>query len=401
MMDTQNTPVHIRLWHRDFWFLAVANLLLTMAVYMQYVSVAHWMEEAGMPQNMIGWAMGIYALGLFSLGAFCSYLVQQHRRNRVCIRAIFWLALCLALPVFLLGVPGMDASAMMVWVRWATGAVFGLAQMVLSSTLVIDTCEAHQRTEANYAAAWFGRFALSLGPLLAMVLLPRVGFTQTIWVAVALTLAAMVLISMAHFPFRTPEDNVHLLSLDRFLLPGAWGLLVNLVIVTTVLGMVLALHRDSVTFFAFLMLGFLLAVLAEKFVFVNAELKSETVTGLLLMAFALMLLFTERQTIPFVVPVLVGLSMGLVGSRFLLFFIKLSHHCQRGTSQSTFFLAWEAGIALGLGIGWGDLPVLLDGALQLGSAQKALLLAGLMLIVLAMAMYVCFTHQWYLKHKNR
>ena len=55
----------------------------------------------------------------------------------------------------------------------------------------------------------------------------------------------------------------------------------------------------------------------------------------------------------------------------------------------------------GLGIGWGDLPVLLDGALQLGSAQKALLLAGLMLIVLAMAMYVCFTHQWYLKHKNR
>ena len=119
------------------------------------------------------------------------------------------------------------------------------------------------------------------------------------------------------------------------------------------------------------------------------------------MAFALMLLFTERQTIPFVVPVLVGLSMGLVGSRFLLFFIKLSHHCQRGTSQSTFFLAWETGIALGLGIGWGDLPVLLNEALQLGSAQKALLLAGLMLIVLAMAMYVCFTHQWYLKHKNR
>ena len=400
-MDTQNTPVHIRLWHRDFWFLAVANLLLTMAVYMQYVSVARWMEEAGMSRNMIGWAVGIYALGLFSLGAFCSYFVQQYRRNRVCIRAILCLALCLAMPAFLKNVPGMEASAMMVWVRWATGALFGLAQMVLSSTLVIDTCEAHQRTEANYAAAWFGRFAISLGPLLALVLLPKVGVSDTMWVAVALTVAAMVLISLAHFPFRTPEDNVHLLSLDRFLLPEAWGLFINLLLITSVLGMIMSVQHDSVIFFSFLMPGFLLAVVAEKFVFVNAELKSETVTGLLLVAFALLLLLTGRQTAPFTVPLLIGLGMGLIGSRFLLFFIKLSHHCQRGTSQSTFFLAWEAGIALGLGVGFGDLPEHLAQRLSIDTKQTALLLTGLLLIAVAMAMYVGFTHNWYLKHKNR
>ena len=32
-MDTQNTPVHLKLWHREFWMLALANLLLLMSAY--------------------------------------------------------------------------------------------------------------------------------------------------------------------------------------------------------------------------------------------------------------------------------------------------------------------------------------------------------------------------------
>lgn len=34
-MYTQNTPVHVKLWHRDFWLMATANLLVTMAMYIQ------------------------------------------------------------------------------------------------------------------------------------------------------------------------------------------------------------------------------------------------------------------------------------------------------------------------------------------------------------------------------
>ena len=32
-MDTQNTPVHLKFWHREFWMLALANLLLMMSAY--------------------------------------------------------------------------------------------------------------------------------------------------------------------------------------------------------------------------------------------------------------------------------------------------------------------------------------------------------------------------------
>ena len=45
-MNSQNTPVHIRLWHHDFWRMAVANLLLAMSVYMLIPSLPLWLMES-------------------------------------------------------------------------------------------------------------------------------------------------------------------------------------------------------------------------------------------------------------------------------------------------------------------------------------------------------------------
>ena len=144
-------------------------------------------------------------------------------------------------------------------------------------------------------------------------------------------------------------------------------------------------------FFAMMMVGFLFALLAQRFVFRDAEVKSEVVTGLILMGAALLMMLTHPQPIVwYVAPVFVGFSLGIIGSRFLLFFIKLSRHCQRGTSQSTFLLGWESGIAWGLGIG-----------LAVFQRQSdVVLLAALILVVCALVLYH-FTHNWFVKHKNR
>jgi hypothetical protein len=69
--------------------------------------------------------------------------------------------------------------------------MFGLAQMVLASTLVIDTCESYQRTEANHSVSWFGRFALSLGPLTGVILLQQWDFSVVIQIAMLLALASI------------------------------------------------------------------------------------------------------------------------------------------------------------------------------------------------------------------
>ena len=399
-MNSQGTRVHLRLWHKEFWLMAIANLVLSMAVTMLIPTLPIWLKEsAQLNHQQVGLVMGSFALGLFLPGAFCSYLVQHYRRNMVFLVSVIILAVSMTLPLFRLSVQHVF-PAILAW-RILQGAAFGLAQMVLSSTLIIDTCESHQRTEANHSATWFGRFALSIGPMAALLLMQlsaiikpssipfsSMATLNVFFLALVCCVVAIVLVACIHFPFRVPEDNVHLLSLDRFFLTSGWSLFINLFLVTLAVGLLMSLPV-TVEAYGMVMLGFLLALLAQRFVFQDAELKSEVVSGLLLIGASLIILLTSRYS-PLTTPLL-GLGVGLVGGRFLLFFIKLSRHCQRGTSQSTFMLGWESGLAVGVGMGYYFFS---------GRTQE-MLFVTLILDVLALLMYISWTHRWFLRHKNR
>lgn len=392
-MYTQNTPVHMRLWNRDFWLLAMANLLLTMAVCMQMVMACRIAPSA----QEAAWAMAAFAIGMLLAGPFVSFLVERFRRNKVCVHAIIVVAACLVLPAL-----WSDVANGFVWVRAVTGAGFGLAEMVLYSTLVVDTCESHQRTEANYAVAWFGRLALALGPFTALVMYHKWGGAYVAWTATALALTAMVLVLVVSCPFRFPDDNRRLMSLDRFLLPSAWLLMALLFVIMAAVGMVIATQMNDKLFFALLLVGFMMAIVAEKIVFINAELKSEAVAGLVLLVFALLLMMARGEQAGVMAPIMVGLGTGIVGSRFLLFFIKLSDHCQRGTSQSSFFIVWETGLATGLAVGLGRMEETAWTLISDGVQQHAGVFAtALVLVALALAVYVGGAHKWYVNHKNR
>lgn len=391
-MNSQSTPVHIRLWHRDFWLMAIANFLLTMSVYLLVPTLPHWllMEQDFSPVET-GIAMASFGFGLFALGMFVSFLVQHYRRNQVCVGAVIAVGALIGLLYYLNGQRFQFCDLQMIILqRFALGAAFGLAQMVLTSTLIIDTSESFQRTEANHSAAWFSRFALSLGPMTGLLLERLVSYHVVLLAAMGCAAVVAVLILMVHFPFRAPEDDVPTVSLDRFFLPHGFPLFVNLQLIMLAMGILFSTITSEL-FFAMMMVGFLGALLAQRFVFRNAELKSEVVTGLILIATALLMMLTRtQQIVHFAAPAFVGFGLGLIGSRFLLFFIKLSRHCQRGTSQSTFLLGWESGIAWGLGLGY---------ALFYAQPQQGLLTA-LVLTVASLVIYN-FSHNWFASHKNR
>ncbi len=389
-MNTQNTPVHIKLWHRDFWLMAFASLLLTMSVYMLLPVMPVWlMQTENFTPVQAGLSMGVFAFGLYLLGVLCSWLVQHYRRNVVFMWSV---VVVMADLTVLKYIDSQQTVFVEFWIillqRFLLGAAFGLSQMVLSSTLIIDTCESFQRTEANHSASWFSRFALSLGPLTALLLVDLLGFQYMILVSILLAFVALLFVRSVSFPFRTPEEGIHTFSLDRFFLPHGFLLFVNLLMVSIVVGMLFSLPHD-VVFYAFVMGGFLLALLAQRFVFRDAELKSEIISGLILL-FASQLVLLVYPHSP-VAPVFIGLSVGIIGSRFLLFFIKLSRHCQRGTSQSTYFLGWETGLSLGIGIGYACFY----------QQPAPMLYTSLALTVAALLLYHLFTHSWFLRNKNR
>lgn len=389
-MNTQNTPVHIKLWHRDFWLMAISSLLLTMSVYVLIPVMPRWlMEEQNFTPVEVGRSMGVFGLGLYVMGMFCSWLVQHYRRNVICMWAIVAVIVDVAVLGYIDSLRSQFVGFTIIMVqRFLLGATFGLAQMVLSSTLIIDTCESYQRTEANHSASWFARFALSLGPLAAIIIYSLYGFDGVLWGAVGCAACSLLLVKIVTFPFRAPEEGVKMVSLDRFFLSQGFLLFLNLLLVTTVIGLLLSLSFEPL-FYALMMVGFLLALLAQRFVFRDAELKSEIITGLFLLLAALLILLVAPSS-P-VSPVLVGLSAGIIGSRFLLFFIKLSRHCQRGTSQSTYFLGWETGLALGLFLGY---TFFYQHPVQL--IYTALSITGV-----ALLLYHFFTHRWFIEHKNR
>jgi MFS family permease len=389
-MNVQNTPVHIKLWHRDFWLLSFASLLLTVAVYVLIPVMPKWlMDVEHFTPAQTGRAMGVFGLGLYVFGALCSWLVQQYRRNVVCMWAIIFVALDVALLWYMDAQRTISVDFTIVMLqRFLLGAAFGLAQMVLASTLIIDTCESFQRTEANHSVSWFTRFALSLGPLAGLLLYECYGFNGVMLASVGCAVGAFLLVKLVPFPFRTPEEGVHVASLDRFYLPHGTVLFVNFLLVSTVVGLLLSMPMQPISY-ALMMGGFLLALLAQRFVFRDAELKSEIISGLLLMVAALLILLVAPQS-P-ISPVLIGLSVGVIGARYLLFFIKLSRHCQRGTSQSTYFLGWETGLALGLALGYGVFY----------GQSESLLLTGVGLCVVALVVYHFFTHDWFMCNKNR
>jgi hypothetical protein len=216
------------------------------------------------------------------------------------------------------------------------------------------------------------------------------GFSTVLLVAIGCSLVAIIFIMLVHFPFRTPEENVRVMSLDRFFLPQGWPLIINLMVVTFVVGLLLSMMTSEL-FYVMVMVGFFAALLAQRFMFRDADLESEVITGLVLTGVALLMMLTRQQTIvSFAAPMFIGFGLGIIGSRFLLFFIKLSRHCQRGTSQSTFMLGWESGIAWGLGAGLAIFQIDTD----------AVLITALVLVVCALVLYH-FTHNWFVNHKNR
>lgn len=392
-MNTQNTPIHIRLWHRHFWFLALAYLLMSIAVYSFLPTLPAWLSDVqGMETWNVAFSVGGFGVGMLLLGGCCNYLVQRYRRNMVCVCCLGGM---IALLAFHYSVTVREVVlSYEVWImyRLALGAVFGLSQMVLSGILVIDVCESYNRTEANYCMSWFCRLGLSVGPILGIVFGTFLSFSFVLLSSIVCLVAAVVLILSVHFPFRAPDDDIHFFSLDRFWLPQGWLLAANLLLFSLAIGMVFSVMHDLV-FFAMLAVGLLASVLAQRIMFVDADLKSEVICGLFLVSVALLLNITRSlPVVSYVVPVLIGIGIGLVSGRFLLFFIKLSRHCKRGTSQSTYNISWEVGIWIGLALGY---------ACDNAVCNMSVIPCAMAFTFVALLLYHFAAHGWYLKHKNR
>lgn len=359
--------------------MCLTHLFAATAVFMQFPMFRAWAGENGETSESACFCGALFCIGMFLLGPFNAYLVDAYRRKRVCLCALAGLALSgIAL-----------AKADMLWqlagIRLFEGMCFGVFEMSLGGTLINDLSQSQRRTQTDYHFLWFGRFGLPLGLITGWWLLHRYPPDYLLYASSGLAVVAMLPFMSVKVPFRAP-NRVPLFSLDRFWQPQAWILVLNLLPVAMVEGMLLG-RMTPPSSIGMMALGLLMAYIVHRSLFESADDRADAVSGLLLIMAAMVLLLMKNEVrVQHVAFFMLGAGIGWTASRFLLYFLKLSNHCQRGTLQQTYVLASCCGICIGF--------------LLTGMGADTVVLS-LILSAVALAFYVLITHRWFKKQGGR
>ena len=165
-------------------------------------------------------------------------------------------------------------------------------------------------------------------------------------VAVGLQVCAFLLLSGLRVPFRAPLEP-SLFTFDRFWLPRGFRLFVPLFGVCLVAGLLMGRHCGA-GFCVFLGVGFWLALWLHRCVF-RERLQRELACGFCSLVVAALLLscpLADERWL-WVVAVFLGCGLGWTTSRYLLSYIRICEHCERGTAQSSYMLGWDMGLLAG------------------------------------------------------
>lgn len=337
-----------RLWTIHFMRICIANLLLFISLYMLFPVVPVEMaDRLGVPVSQTGAMFLLLTLGMFVIGPFHAYLVDAYKRKYVCA---FSFATMIAATS---GYAFVNDITQLLLFCFVQGVAFGMATTA-GITLAIDITGSSLRSSGNVAFSWMARMGMLVGISLGVGLYQWYDFHTLLYISVAIGLAGIFFVSRVYVPFRAPIVT-KLCSSDRFLLPRGWLPALNLMLVAFIPGLLLPVFPHSlsdvfidkleVPFFAIVGIGFLFSILLARIVYREEKTWRVILLGTTLMMVALTFLGEFPAAI---VAVLLGLGLGLVTPEFLLIFVKLSKHCQRGTANTTHLLAWEAGMSLGL-----------------------------------------------------
>ena len=334
--------------------------------------------------SVAGAVVSVFGAGIFLFGPFANYWLDRYKRKSVVLWAQFFMLLFTVATLYRL------PEWMYIAARFMQGAAYGLFQIALGATLLIDLTHTKKRTKAAYWYYWVTRFALALGPLAALVLNLYFDWENVIWLPASMLLLSWLLILQLHVPFRTPLEP-KCFSLDRFWLPRAKILFFTLVPISFLLGLLLP-RNYTVYFYGWLFGGFILSQAIHYFFFRTRDSRLLMLLGFvaLILVYVINLLVPEPDVVPFT-GLLAGAGGGLLTSRYLIYFMRVAEHCERGTAQSSYMLGWESGLCLGM----------LGSSLLLPRNAQIVYWIGLAVVLLLAVFYFAKVHRWFLTHSRK
>ena len=343
----------VKLWTVHFMRICVANLLLFISLYVLFpVLPIEMSERLGLPVTETGVIFLFFTLGMFLIGPFHAYLVDAYKRKNVCL---FSFALMVAATV---GYAFVTNITELILLSTVQGLAFGIATTA-GITLAIDITNSTLRSAGNVSFSWIARLGMILGIILGVWFDQHYAFKTLLTVSVTTGALGILTVAGVYVPFRAPFVT-KLYSFDRFLLLRGWVPAINLILITFIPGLLIPLVHPSLNdivlgdtgvsmpFFAGVGMGYLASLVIARLFILKEKTLRLVIMGLGLEILAICLLKAGYSS--GISSVLLGLGLGLIMPEFLVMFVKLSHHCQRGTANTTHLLAGEVGITLGIAV---------------------------------------------------
>ena len=383
----------VKLWTVHFMRICVANLLLFISLYVLFpVLSVEMADRLGVPAAQTGVIFLFFTLGMFLIGPFHAYLVDAYKRKYVCMFAAALMV------VATIGYAFVTNFTELILLSTVQGLAFGIGTTA-GITLAIDITHSTLRSAGNVSFSWTVRLGMLLGIILGVWLYQSHSFQNLLTVSVITGAVGILMLSGVYVPFRAPIVT-KLYSFDRFLLLRGWVPAINLILITFVPGLLIPMVHPflndfvlgnmgiPVPFFIGTALGYIASLFFARLFFFKEKTLRLVIIGIGLEMVAMSLLNTDLSI--GISSVLLGLGLGLTMPEFLMIFVKLSHHCQRGTANTTHLLATEIGMSLGIAT-----------ACYMELDTDKMLHTGQMVASIALLFFVLVTYPYYIKKKVR
>lgn len=343
------------LWTRDYVLACVSNTFMFFNVHLFLSTFAAY----AMGRFLVGDALGGAVASIFIIGALCARLAAGPLMARFNLKllAVLGFAVFAVIPPFYQLI---DSIVPLILLRIVHGMSFGVASTVIA-TLAVSRIPAHRLAEGTGYYASSTLLGVAAGPFVGLLLLGGFSFDTVIWVAVASSLAGLLLILPVAIPdLRPAADDTRFPArgLARLLEPtalpmaliGALFTLGYAAIVTFMSSF--AAERSLGSAASFFFLAYAVSVLASR-PLTGPLMDRRGFNVVMVPAFVLfaagLLLLSQSQSalLLFAAAVLVGLGQGNLLSAGQTIAISRLPRNKLGMGTSTFFL----GIDLGMGLG--------------------------------------------------
>jgi len=322
---------------------------------------------------------------------FTGFMIDRHGRK------LFYVVALLLFAFLFAGYPFAGVFAVMLFVRFAHGVIWGVATTT-GSTLIVDIVPAERRGEGIGLYGLAMTIPMALGPFAGIQLTQNNNFTLMFLCAGAIAFAGFVLTLFIKYPAVPHASKIRFSFrnlLEKTSLPVTFNLLLvnisygGLVSFVSLYAIKTGIGYTGMFFIVFAG-GITLARIYMGKIFDRHGPKALAMTGILLLVSGHGILGLVINTGGFMMAAfLLGLGSGIVFPTFQAMVNNLVSPQRRGAANSTLF----SGLDLGIGLG-----MLITGYLAqaIGLPHTYLIYGGLNLIALLYFLFISLTHY----HKN-